>query len=435
MNYDEARVAIYDRAADRYPFTVFMQHGGWCWYQDPRAIVHDGKLFMGAVRCAGKGEALVGVYDLRAGKPLGTATVNDQLDRDDHNSPVFYARPDGRVLTVYARHHRDEFHRSRVSDPADPLQWSDEVRHARRSENPHDRVTYMNLFFLKKEGVLYNFFRHIDFNPTFITSQDHGDTWSEPVHFFKNEVGGRHRPYPRYTSNGKDTIHVSMSDAHPRDFGNSIYYFAFRGGRYYKADGTAIKELAKDGALRPSETELMYRGSMTKDKPPGFESVPNAAWTSDIAADDQGRPHIAYSLYLSNTDHRYRLATWDGRKWLDREIAHAGKCLYPRESSYTGLVTLDPVDPTVVFISTDVDPTTGKDTGGQHEIYRAKIGPNDDVRTIQWQPVTRDSKVRNLRPVVLREGGKRIVLWQRGDFVTFVNYDLDTVGFIESTSE
>ena len=42
--------------------------------------------------------------------------------------------------------------------------------------------------------------------------------------------------------------------------------------------------------------------------------------------------------------------------WEDLEIAYAGKCLYDLESSYTGLATLDPSDPTYVLISTNVNP-------------------------------------------------------------------------------
>jgi hypothetical protein len=435
VSVQAAEPARYDREADKHSFTVFMPHGGWCWYQDPRAIAHAGKLFIGSVRGNGDGEALVGVYDLAAGKAMGSVVVHPKFDRDDHNSPVFWVRPDGKVLTVYARHHRDDVHRSRVCDPAKPLEWSEEVPHVRQSGNARDRVTYMNLYYLADEKKLYNFFRFIDFNPTFVTSTDGGETWSEPAHFFKNEVGGRHRPYPRYASNGRDTVYVSMTDAHPRNYGNSICYFEFRGGRYYRADGTVIKDRATDGPLRPSEAERVYQGSMTKEKPTGFESVPGAAWTSAIAVDGEGRPHIAYSLYLSNDEHRYRLASWDGAKWVDREIAHAGGCLYPRESSYTGLVTMDPVDPTVVFISTDVDPQTGKSTGGKHEIYRAKVGLGDDVTNIEWHAVTRDSKVRNIRPMVVRDGAKRIVLWQRGEFRTFTNYDLDTVGLVEAAVE
>lgn len=431
MTAQAAPPASYDRKADNHDFTVFMQHGGWCWYQDPRAIVAGNTLLIGSVRGNSDGPALIGVYDLQNNKQLGTVVANAKFDRDDHNSPVFYVRPDGRVLAVYARHHRDPYHRQRVSDANDPLSWSDEVKFKRESDNPRDNVTYMNLYHLAEQGLLYNFYRGIDFNPTFVTSKDHGQTWSKPAHFFKNEVGGRHRPYPRYASNNTDTVYVSMTDAHPRNFGNSLYYFEYRDGKYWRADGTLIKDREADGPLGPSEAEMIYRGSMTKQKPAGSESVPNAAWTSSIAVDSDGHAHIGYSLYLSNDDHRYRLASWDGSKWLDREIAYAGTCLYPRESSYTGLVTLDPADPTVVFISTDVDPTTGKGLGGKHEIYRAKVGPNDDISTIKWHAVTTKSPVRNLRPMVVRDGNQRVVLWQRGEFKTFVNYDLDTVGFVE----
>jgi hypothetical protein len=411
--------------------TTFMEDGGWCWYQDPRAIIHDGELFIGAVKGNGTGPALVGVYDLEKDQPLGTVLMHDGFDRDDHNSPAFHIRPDGSVLAVYAKHSRELVHYSRISDLSDPLKWSEEVVHERTFTNPKDRVTYMNLYELRSEGKLYNFFRGINYNPTFVTSADHGKTWSEPVHFFQNEVGGRHRPYPRYTSNGKDTVYVSITDAHPRNYGNSLYYFEFRNGNFYKADGTLIKNLAADGPLLPSEADKIYIGSETQEKPEGYESVPNSAWTSSIAVDRAGCPHIGYTLYLSNNDHRYRIASWNGTEWIDREVAFSGKCLYERESSYTGLISLDPLDPTVVFISTDVNPATGEDTGGKHEIYRARIQPDDDISTIQWEAVTKNSPVRNIRPVILRDGDTRVVLWQRGEFNTYTDYDLDTVGFVE----
>jgi rhamnogalacturonyl hydrolase YesR len=413
-----------------YERTTFMEDGGWCWYQDPRAIVHDGKLFIGSVKGNGSGPALVGVYDLQAYKPLGTALMQDNFDRDDHNSPVFHVRPDGSVLAVYARHSREVFHYSRISDPSNPLKWSDELKHERVFSNPKDKVTYMNLIELSDEGLLYNFFRGINYNPTFVTSADHGITWSEPVHFFQNEVGGRHRPYPRYAGNGKDTVYVSITDAHPRNVGNSLYYFEFRNGNFYKADGTRIKNLAADGPLRPSEAERVFLGSGVERKGRGL-SAPNSAWTSSIAVDGEGCPHMGYTLYLTNDDHRYRLASWNGSEWIDREVAYGGKCLYENESSYTGLITLDPVDPEVVFISTDVNPSTGETTGGKHEIYRARIKPEDDISTIVWKPVTRNSAVRNIRPVILRDGDTRVVLWNRGEFTTYTDYDLDTVGFVE----
>lgn len=418
--------------ADRNDFTVFMRNSGWCWFQDPRAIIHRGKVVIGGIEGNGPGAAAVGVYDLKEERIVGRTVVNPRLDRDDHNSPVFHPRPDGRLLTVYARHHRGQTHRYRVSDPDDYLAWSEEkvFRHAYPGAG---NVTYMNLCYLAGEQRLYNFFRGISFNPCFVVSGDHGNSWGSPTRFIKSELSGRHRPYARYAGNGDDTVHVCFTDGHPRVFGNSIYYAAFRDGKFWKADGKLIKDLKADGPLGPSEADLVYKGSMTQAKPQGYESVPGAAWTSAIALDALGRPHIAYSLYLSNDDHRYRLASWDGSRWIDREVAYAGKCLYTRESSYTGLISLDPADPTYVVISTDVDPTTGKGTGGTHEIYRASINTNDDVASINWLPMTRNSAagIRNIRPMVLNNDGYRVVLWQRGEFSTFTDYRLDTVGVTE----
>ncbi len=406
--------AAYDRAADKHNFTVFMTEGGWCWYQDPRAIIQDGKLFMGSVQGNGSGPALVGVYDLHQKKPLGTAVMHDHFQGDDHNAPVFYARSDGSVLAVYALHGKNKTHYYRVADARAPLKWSEEMAYVHKY--PHaGNVTYMNLCPLAKAGKLYNFFRGIEFNPSFITSSDNGVTWGEPTHFIRSELEGRHRPYARYAGNSADTVHVSFTDGHPRQFGNSIYYAAFRDGKFYRANGELIKELKQDGPLSPSEAELVFKGSGESGRGDSL-SARESAWTSSIVFDDRGHPHIGYTLYLSNTDHRYRIASWDGTKWIDREVAHAGKCLYDRESSYTGLITLDSLAPTHVVISTDVDPATGKDLGGKHEIYRAHVAANDDVSTISWQPITNRSPVRNLRPVIVSTTGYRIILWLRGDY-------------------
>ena len=414
--------------------TVYMKDAGWCWYQDPRVIVHQGILYMGSVKGNGKGEAYVGAYDLKAQKQCGQMVVHPHSGKDDHNSPVFFARPDGRVLTMYALHHVNPFHYYRLNELGHPMQWGKEVSFKHQYDKA-GKVTYSNLYAMEDEGKLYNFFRGIDYNPTFITSTDWGSTWGEPTHFIASELSGTQRPYCRYAGNGKNTINISFTDGHPRNFGNSIYYAEFRQGKFYKVNGTLIKGLKESGPLRPSESDLVYKGSGKMGHGKHGKSAEGSAWTSSLALDPQRRPHIAYTLYHSNRDHRYRLASWTGETWTDREVAFAGNCLYDNESSYTGLITLDPIDPTVVFISTDVDPSTGKTTGGKHEIYRAIIGPADHISTIRWESVTQNSTVRNLRPIVLREGDERILLWNRGRYDTFVNYDLETVGFVEKVSQ
>ena len=128
------------------------------------------------------------------------------------------------VLTVYARHNSEKAHYYRISNSDNFLNWGEE----KTIQSPAN-VTYMNLYDLSDEGTLYNLYRGIDWNPTYVTSKDDGATWSDKhVHLIQNEVPGVQRPYARYAGNGKDTIGLSFTDAHPRDFGNSIYFSANR---------------------------------------------------------------------------------------------------------------------------------------------------------------------------------------------------------------
>lgn len=421
--------AHYDRAADLHDFTIYMKDGGWCWFQDPRAILQNDYLVIGAVKGNGSGAALIGSYDLNGKKPVGTFVAKDEFNRDDHNSPAFYGRSDGSVLAVYARHGHEQFHHTRISTSADFTQWGPDkiMDHATFLKDKKDRVTYMNLYNMSSEGKLYNFYRGLAYNPSFCTSTDEGLSWGEDTHFIQNEVEGRNRPYARYTGNGTDTIHVSFTDGHPHVFGNNLYYAAFRNGSFYRADGSLIKSLSAGGALLPSEAELIYQGSNVKQ-----HQSSNAAWTSSIVLDAKGFPHIGYTVHMSKTDHRYRIASWDGKKWNDREVAFGGKCLYKSQTSYTGLITLDPKDPAYVVISTDVNPGTGVDNGGKHEIYRAQVQLADHTQTIRWNAVTKNSPVRNIRPMVLNDGIRRVVLWNRGDYQSYTDYDLDSVGYVET---
>ncbi|QBG49344.1 hypothetical protein EGM51_17790 [Verrucomicrobia bacterium S94] len=424
-------IANYDRTADRHAFTVFMENGGWCWFQDPRAVLQGDYLVIGGVSGNGSGAALIGSYDLKSKKVLGSFVAKDRFNRDDHNSPAFYARPDGSLLAVYARHGWEKFHYFRISTSPDFTQWGPEqrIQHADFLTDKKDKVTYMNLYNMSAEGKLYNFYRGMEYNPTFCTSTDQGLSWSEDTHFIQSEVDGRNRPYARYAGNGKDTVYVSFTDGHPHVFGNNLYYAEFRGGSFYRADGTLIKSLKTDGPLRPSEAELIYHGSNVKVK-----QSTNAAWTSSMVFDAEGYPHIGYTVHLSASDLRYRIASWDGTQWHDREVAFGGKCLYRSQTSYTGLITLDPKDPSYVVISTDVDPNSGVDRGGKHEIYRAGVALADNTQTIEWEAVTKNSPVRNIRPIILNDGTRRVVLWNRGDYQSYTDYDLDTVGYEEKLS-
>jgi hypothetical protein len=126
-------------------------------------------------------------------------------------------------------------------------------------------------------------------------------------------------------------------------------------------------------------------------------------------------------------DMRYRYARWDGTAWRDHQLAYAGTRLYSGEDDYTGLAVLDPTDPTIVYISTNANPTTGAPLmstadGKRHwEILRGNTTNAGD--SWQWTPVTMNSTLDNLRPIVVSDGGARkVLLWLRGTYRAYTDY-------------
>jgi len=154
---------------------TFMSNGGWCWYQDPRVIINKGKLVIGGLD-GQNGDVRLGIYDLASDSIVGDFTLHKELEADDHDVPALYARPDGSVLAMWARHGNEKIHYYNISSPDNYLEWGE------RKEFHHDYehragVTYMNLYYMKDKALLYNFFRDgANYNPSFITSSDHGQT-------------------------------------------------------------------------------------------------------------------------------------------------------------------------------------------------------------------------------------------------------------------
>ncbi len=418
----------------------FHSDGGWCWFEDERAIVVDGKLLFGVVSSKGNIEAVT--YDLAAKRSTVSIlhTPLDDRDRrqwfDDHNSPAFLRLSDGRVLAMYAKHGPEEKIYSRRSKPGDTTSWDDETVII---PSPTSRVTYSNLHRLPAEnsgkGRIYDFFRglHNSFKPSYIYSDDNADTWQTGNVFIDVPTEFRHRPYVKYASDGRHTIHIAYTDGHPRNFDNSIYHVFYRKGMLHRSDGSPIRSL-KEGLKMPEEGTLVFKGDKN-----------NVAWITDLHIDSLGRPYMVYSVQVGDggkpqddhgSDMRYRYARWNGSKWTDREIAHAGSRLYKGEDDYTGLAALDPHDPNRIYISTNADPVSGKPLvskadGRRHwEIFR---GTTRGGGKWQWQPVTTDSTADNLRPVIpIWPGNQRAVLWLQGRMISYTDFNFRVVGLIEN---
>lgn len=412
----------------------FNDNGGWCWFQDERAILAGNVLLIGSVADdAGTdgeergGNVEVSVYDLAGRKLLGRVILHEHLQGDDHATPALLALPDGRILAVYARHGSDRFVRiRRTLRPGDYLHWGEEQLVEREAG-----VTYSNLFLLADEnggeGRIYDFYRGENWNPNVIISDDDGEHWRYGGHVIR--FAGR--PYVKYASNNRDIIHFVTTEHHPRDYANSIYHGYLQGGVFHDSSGKRIQALT-DGPIRPDQATRIFSGSERE-----------VAWTVDLHLDEDGHPYAAFSVQRNDDsgDLRYRYARWDGSKWNDFPMAYAGSALYGAERDYSGLVALLPGDPDMVFISADVEPAGGAplisaaDGKRHYEIFKGTT--EDGGRTWHWTAVTHNSTEDQIRPIVpIPVGsGKTVLLWLSGTYSSYTQYDLDVVGKVLEVEE
>jgi hypothetical protein len=406
-------------------------NGAWSWFMDQRAVVDRGKLIVGSVRSVGDfrsgkddpdwGNVEVAVLDIDSGTTRRTV-LHRHLEQDDHDNPAFLKLVDGRYLAVYSKHAVERKVYSRISEPGDPLAWGPvttfESPGADRPAFGGNNVTYSNLFRLP-EGRIYNFFRGFDHDPNYMVSDDCGRTWTYGGRLLRGRDG--YSPYLKYAYDGKDTIHFITTEDHPRNYDNSVYHGFLRDGTVFLSDGTP------QGKLSETTDTKIAAWDLTKV----FQGDPdNVAWVTDLELDRQKRPYLAFSVQKDGRglrtgrggmDHRYYYGRWDGSAWHVHEMAHAGSRLYGGEDDYTGLVALDPNDPGVVYISTNCDPVSGTpltssaDGRRHHEIYRG--ASRDAGKTWRWEPITANSSVDNVRPIVPHWNDTRTALvWMRGTY-------------------
>jgi len=404
------------------------ENGGWCWFQDERVIIHDGILIFGSVAdTSGKngdklnGNVEVTSYDLRTNKHLGSYVLHERLEADDHNVPAFILLNDKRILVVYSKHGSDKYIRYRIStNPMDCSNWQPENKITRLAG-----VTYSNLHFLSSEnndnGRIYNFYRGENWNPNFIISDNFGKSWQYGGHL----ISFKGRPYVKYTSNCKDKIHFITTEHHPRNCNTGIYHAYYQDGKLYKSDETFISNI-NDGPILPTDATKIFHGDSL-----------NIAWTVDIHLDKQENPYIAYSVKQNQNPYSlyYRYARWNGEIWQDFHLAHADTALYPRESDYSGLVALDPDNPNIVYISSDVNPVSGEelistnDNIRHYEIFKGQT--KDRGQTWKWAAITENSTFDNIRPIMPKSDGRyKALLWLKGTYNSYTNYDLDVVGIV-----
>jgi hypothetical protein len=407
-------------------------NGAWSWFMDERAVVHEGRLVVGSVRAVKDfkggqadpdwGNVEVAVLDIGTGK-VGKTVLHRHYEQDDHDGPSFFPLKDKRLLAVYTKHGVERKVYWSLSEPSDPLKWSEpkvfETPGREAAAFRGDNATYSNSFRFP-DGKIYNFFRGFDYDPNYMVSEDDGRSWRYGGRFLKGRDG--YGPYLKYAyDDASGALHFVTTEDHPRNFDNSLYHGMLKGGEIRTSDGRPLGTLS-------GNTEVQLN---TRDVTKVFQGdADNVAWMVDVELDRERRPVILFSVQKDGrgkprgqggADHRFHQARWDGRTWVQREIAYAGARLYPGEDDYTGLGAIDPRDPDVVFISTDADPTTGRplisaaDGKRHHEIFRGASG--DGGRTWAWESVTANSTADNLRPLVPKwDDARTALVWMRGGY-------------------
>jgi hypothetical protein len=418
--------------------------GAWTWFNDERAIWHLGKLYSGYVLKNGR----VGISRF---DPATMATTHVSLSSfiqvDDHNNPSITVLSDDRLMVIYSQHNGASYRRiSTVTEPASISDWGAEIA------MEGGAISYANTYRLTAESDrIYHFNRGINWNPTLAISNDDGATFEPRAQFISTGTGGT-RPYPKYTSNKTDRIDLIYTDGHPRNDDNSIYHLYYKGGNFRASDGTVVKAigslpLAHDSGEVGTKV-YTYSASAWGPEDGPDDWIPDArAWTWDITYGANGHPVCAFQVQVDNVtgsgwNHDriyYYYARWTGTEWQRRFIAHGGRGLYGSEDDYGGGMAIDPEDPNVIYISTNAAaPFELSDlsnvplaTNDRYEIWQGTT--SDGGLTFTWQPVTSNSGADNLRPIVPENHGyDRCVLWFRGIYTSYVNYDTQVVGLFQN---
>ncbi len=429
-----------------------VENGGWCWFQDERAIFEDSDtLLLGSVKTP-SGDIDASSWNLKTGETK-THTLSKDFNCDDHAAPAFLKLSNGEVLAVWSSHGNAKnkenngtlfYAKKRAGDSVNSWGATKTLKHG---------GCYNNLYQLESEnGKIYNFVRSVGWNPNYHTSVDMGETFPYGGRFLfwkasKDDPKATgldgNRPYVKYASDGKDKIHFISTESHPRAYDNSLYHGYLKQGKMFDSQGGEVGALSKSSksSLKPSDFTKIFDGD-----------AQNVAWGVDLNIDKRGNPVCIFSVQKNaghlrklhshlGADLRYYYAIFDGKKWHVNQMAFAGSSIYTNpkfysEPDYSALAAIVPHSPDTVYISTNSNPQTGEplvsaSDGMRHfEIFKGKT--SDMGKTWTWTAVTKDSKFDNIRPIVpISPDSKTVVLWLRGSYTTYCDYNTSVVGIVD----
>ncbi len=381
-------------------YETLSEDGAWCWFSDPRSVYYEGiHTRTYTAFSSSEGDIIVSYQDHNT-KKRAQKVILKKLQKDDHINPSMLFLPDGRIMLFFTKHNGTIYYTTSIK-PEEINQFE-----AIKTLDLGDRLCYTNPVMLSEENNrIYVFFRGgYDWKPSYITSDDLGQTWSKSTSIVSKKVNNAaNRPYTKIISDGKSSIHFAFTDGHPRDeHFNSIYYLKYEKGHFYDA---AMNQLGSINTLPIVQEGVpkIYDGTVTNHR----------AWIWDIALDQKSKPVVAYTVMPEETKHFYHYASWDGKEWQDKRICAAGSSFptYDRtkaqsdpEPHYSAGIVLDHSNPEIVYLS--------RPTGNRYEIEQWET--QDHGMTFSSKAITSNSLKDNVRPVSVRNAPANLVprvLW------------------------
>jgi hypothetical protein len=412
--------------------TTFNDDGGWCWYQDERAVVDtkNNKFIIGSVAFNGgaNGDIVAVVSDFK-GTDKKKFTLATNLSPDDHNAPAFAIRPDGKISAMWAGHREDCYSYYNVFDGA---AWGTTKAYNWAPNGcPWDgnsqKITYSNMFYL--DGKLHSAVRSVNTSPNLLQSADDGSSFGYYGRITATPTMGYVAGYYRYWGNNTDRVDFVATEAHPRDSDTSLWHGYISGGKVYDSGGTAVDANVGDGTAQNIDKYTKVFAAQTTLNGVKLEHM----WNHDIVRYTDGTIAILGQGRVSGSgstdpDKRMIYSRFDGTSWKSTYLVKAGKKLYNDEQDYTGLSALHPDNPHVIFVSSTFDPSTDTAVaGGKHEIFMGVTC--DNGATFTWKALTQNSTQDNLRPIVPKwDASHTLLLWMRGTYNTAQKMTMSIVG-------
>jgi hypothetical protein len=345
------------------------------------------------------GNVIVASYDPRLG--VSRTYALGAVFPDDHDAPTILVEPDKRLTAFWSEHNGGEMYSRTTLLPEDIRYWGPVEDVSSQVSGP-DGVTYPNPVLLPAEGNrLYLFWRGADYSADYATRESNG-RWSAARELIS--APGQ-RPYVKVATNGTDLIALAYTDGHPRERITSLYYAAYSHGWLHSASGRRIGRLG-DGPIAAQQGDLIYSG----------QKKGVSCWVWDVALDAHERPVVVYATFPPGGNHAYWYATWTGRRWVSHFMTFAGPTISPGtlELQYSGGITLDHSDPSIVYLS--------RKDKGWFEIERWTTA--DGGRGWHHATVVPGRGTDNVRPVVPRRapGGAIDLLWMRGRYNYYTTF-------------